>query len=109
MEGTMSKLFFYYSTMAAGKSMEIIKVAYNYEIQGKKVVALTSYLDNRFEVGRIWSRAGFEKEALIYNNDTNIRNLILALNEKPRSVIIDEAQILKKEQVLQLWRVTVDK
>ncbi|HLQ95893.1 MAG TPA: thymidine kinase [Pseudogracilibacillus sp.] len=104
----MSKLFFYYSTMAAGKSMEIIKVAYNYEIQGKKVVALTSYLDNRFEVGRIWSRAGFEKEALIYNNDTNIRNLILALNEKPTSVLIDEAQFLTKEHVLQLTELADD-
>src|SRR5699024_2147532 len=79
MEENMSKLLFYFSTMAAGKSMEIIKVAYNYEIQGKKVVALTSHLDNRFEVGRIWSRAGFEKEAFIYKNDTNIRDLILNL------------------------------
>ena len=54
----MAKLFFYYSTMAAGKSLEIIKVAYNYEIQGKKVVAFTSHLDDRHEKGKIWSRAG---------------------------------------------------
>ena len=104
----MAKLFFYYSTMAAGKSMEIIKVAYNYEIQGKKVVALTSHLDNRFEVGRIWSRAGFEKEAFIYKNDTNIRDLILNLHEKPTSVLIDEAQFLTKEHVLQLTELADD-
>lgn len=104
----MAKLFFYYSTMAAGKSMEIIKVAYNYEVQGKKVVALTSHLDNRFEVGRIWSRAGFEKEAFIYRNDTNIRDLVLNLSEKPTSVLIDEAQFLTKEHVLQLTELADD-
>src|SRR5699024_9536139 len=85
---SMAKLFFYYSTMAAGKSMEIIKVAYNYEVQGKKVVALTSHLDNRFEMGKIWSRAGFEKDAHTYNNDTDIKQFILDLQTRPTSVLI---------------------
>lgn len=98
----MSKLFFYYSTMAAGKSFEIIKVAYNYEIQGKKVVALTSHLDDRHEKGKIWSRAGFEMEAQLFDTETNIKQFILALPEKPTSVLIDEAQFLKREQVVQL-------
>ncbi len=98
----MAKLFFYYSTMAAGKSMEIIKVAYNYDIQGKKVVTLTSQLDDRFEVGKIWSRAGFEMEAYTYAHDTNIADFILSLEKQPASVLIDEAQFLTKEHVLQL-------
>src|SRR5699024_6089606 len=98
----MAKLFFYYSSMAAGKSMEIIKVAYNYEVQGKKVVAFTSHLDNRFEVGKIWSRAGFEKEAFIYQNSTNLKQLVLELQTRPTSVLIDEAQFLTKKQVIQL-------
>jgi len=98
----MAKLFFYYSTMAAGKSMEIIKVAYNYDIQGKKVVTFTSQMDDRFEVGKIWSRAGFEMEAYTYAHDTNIADFILSLEKRPASVLIDEAQFLTKEQVIEL-------
>jgi thymidine kinase len=104
----MAKLFFYYSTMAAGKSMEIIKVAYNYEVQGKKVIALTSHLDHRFEVGKIWSRAGFEMDAHTYKAQTNICELILGLDVLPTSVLIDEAQFLTREQVIQLTQLVDD-
>ena len=38
----MAQLFFRYSTMNAGKSIELIKVAYNYEERGKHVLVLTS-------------------------------------------------------------------
>lgn len=104
----MAKLFFHYSSMAAGKSMEIIKVAYNYEVQGKKVVVLTSQIDDRFEVGKIWSRAGFAKDAYTYKTDTDIKAFILQCKEQPTSVLIDEAQFLSKEQVLQLTELVDD-
>ena len=104
----MAKLFFHYSTMAAGKSMEIIKVSYNYEVQGKGVVTLTSHLDDRFETGKIWSRTGFERTAYTFNETTNIKDFILDLDEKPHSLLIDEAQFLNKEQVLQLTELADD-
>lgn len=104
----MAKLFFHYSSMAAGKSMEIIKVAYNYEVQGKKVVVLTSQIDDRFEVGKIWSRAGFTKEAHTYKPDTDIKAFILKCSEQPTSVLIDEAQFLSRQQVLQLTELVDD-
>lgn len=104
----MAKLFFYYSTMAAGKSLEIIKVAYNYEVQGKKVIALTSHLDDRFEKGKIWSRAGFQMDAYIFDNELNMKEFVLNLQETPTSVLIDEAQFLKKEQVVQLTELVDD-
>lgn len=104
----MAKLFFHYSTMAAGKSMEIIKVAYNYDIQGKKVVTLTSQIDDRMEIGKIWSRAGFEMKAFTYRTSTNIKTFILGLEMQPTSVLIDEAQFLTKEQVLQLTELVDD-
>ena len=34
----MAQLYYRYSTMNAGKSIELIKVAYNYEERGKKDV-----------------------------------------------------------------------
>ncbi|MBO1003717.1 thymidine kinase [Pseudogracilibacillus auburnensis] len=98
----MAKLFFYYSTMAAGKSMEIIKVAYNYEVQGKKVVAITSKLDNRYESGKIWSRAGFEMDAYTFDVHTDMKDLVLSMETRPTSVLIDEAQFLNKKQVIEL-------
>ena len=45
----MSQLYYRYSTMNAGKSLEIIKVAYNYEESGKQVLALVPQVD---EIGR---------------------------------------------------------
>jgi len=44
----MSKLYFRYSTMGAGKSLDLLKTAYNYEERDKLVVLLTSSIDNRW-------------------------------------------------------------
>ncbi len=101
----MAKLFFHYSTMSAGKSLEIIKVAYNYEVQNKQVLILTSQLDDRYQVGKVWSRTGFEKDALLFNQTTNLIQLVSNLKEKPNSILIDEAQFLTKEQVIQLTEI----
>src|SRR5699024_12415608 len=98
----MSKLFFYYSTMSAGKSMEIIKVAYNYQVQGKKVVTMNSALDNRYAQGKIWSRAGFSIDAHIYEENTNIQNCITSFDELPASLLIDEAEFLSEVKVIPL-------
>src|SRR5699024_11915820 len=93
-----------YSTMSAGKSLEIIKVAYNYEVQDKKVLILTSRLDNRHQVGKIWSRTGFEKEAATFNQATNILEYVLQHIDLPTTVLIDEAQYITKKQVIELTK-----
>ena len=41
----MAQLYYRYGTMNSGKTIEILKVAYNYEEQGKGVVIMTSALD----------------------------------------------------------------
>ncbi|PEG97727.1 thymidine kinase, partial [Lactobacillus sp. UMNPBX8] len=43
----MSQLFFRYGAMSSGKTIEILKVAHNYEAQGRKIALMTSGLDNR--------------------------------------------------------------
>ncbi|MBM0887632.1 hypothetical protein JQN32_26355 [Escherichia coli] len=43
----MAQLYYRYGTMNSGKTIEILKVAYNYEEQGKGVVIMTSALDTR--------------------------------------------------------------
>ncbi len=54
----MAQLYYKYSTMNAGKSIELIKVAYNYEERGKRVLVMTPAIDDRDGVGRITSRVG---------------------------------------------------
>lgn len=43
----MSKLFFYYSTMNAGKSANLLQASFNYKEQGFKTVLFTFNKDNR--------------------------------------------------------------
>ena len=48
----MAQLYYRYSTMNAGKSIELIKVAYNYEERGKRVLTLVPAVDDRY--GTTW-------------------------------------------------------
>ena len=106
----MAQLFYKYSTMNAGKSIELLKVAYNYEERGKRVLCLTPSVDDRKGVGLISSRVGLEREAIPVDEDTNILNLFLEENERHPvdCVLIDECQFLKKHQVLELAHVVDD-
>lgn len=100
----MAQLYYRYSTMNAGKSIELIKVAYNYEERGKNVLTLVPSVDDRYGVGLITSRIGVQREALIVKDDTDILNLYLRENEKRKidCVLIDECQFLKKHHVQEL-------
>src|SRR5699024_11283839 len=93
-----------YKQMSARKSLDIIKVVYNYEEQDKKVLILTSMLDNRHQVGKIWSRTGFEKEAATFNQATNKLEYVLQHKDFSTTVLIDEAQFLTKKQVIELTK-----
>ena len=61
--------------MNAGKSLDLLKVAYNYEERGQEVLLLTSGLDNRYGLGKITSRVGLEKDAIMINKETNVLDL----------------------------------
>ena len=100
----MAQLYYRYSTMNAGKSIELIKVAYNYEERGKRVLALTPSVDDRFGVGVIASRIGVQREAVAINDDTNILELFMKENKKNPidCVLVDESQFLKKHHVQEL-------
>ncbi|MGT2925648.1 thymidine kinase [Streptococcus cuniculipharyngis] len=101
----MAQLYYKYGTMNSGKTIEILKVAYNYEEQGKPVVIMTSALDTRDDFGVVSSRIGMRREALPISDDTNIYDYVEGLDPKPYCVLIDESQFLKKHHVYQLARV----
>ncbi|MFX3617580.1 MAG: thymidine kinase [Sporolactobacillus sp.] len=101
----MAQLFFKYGAMNSGKSIEIIKVAHNYEEQGKSVLLFTSGLDDRDEVGAISSRIGFKRSAIPIFSDTDIFCIVDGYKPKPHCVLVDEAQFLSKTHVLQLAKI----
>ncbi|KAA8441930.1 thymidine kinase [Weissella paramesenteroides] len=100
----MAQLFFRYGAMASGKSIEILKVAHNYEVQQRRVLLLTSALDNRSGVGEIASRIGMQRAAQAIQTTDDLFELI-SQNKTVAAVLIDEAQFMTKAQVLQLTRV----
>lgn len=101
----MAQLFFKYGAMNSGKSIDILKVAHNYEEQGKPVVLMTSGVDNRSGRGIIASRIGLERKVKPIMDDTNIYDYVNKMDRKIYCVLIDEAQFLKKEHVLQLIKI----
>ena len=104
----MAQLFFRYGAMASGKSIEILKVAHNYETQQRHVLLLTSALDNRSGVGEIVSRIGMQRSALAISDADDLFKLIQDQQDDVAAVLIDEAQFMTKEQVLELTQVVDD-
>jgi len=100
---SVAKLYFRYGTMNSGKSIEVLRTAHNYEEQGKKVLLFTPSADDRYGTGTVASRIGMQKKAVIVDDHTNM--IEMAAVEKPNCILIDEAQFLKKEQVLQLMEI----
>ena len=100
----MAQLYYRYSTMNAGKSIEVIKVTHNYEERGKRVLALVPGVDDRYGKGRITSRIGLSREATIVNDDTNILDIFMQENAHQHidCVVLDECQFLKKHHVEEL-------
>ncbi|MBB1095058.1 thymidine kinase [Limosilactobacillus agrestis] len=101
----MAQLFFKYGAMNSGKSIDILKVAHNYEEQGKPVVLMTSGVDDRSGRGIIASRIGLERKVKPIMDDTNIYDYVNKMDRKIYCVLIDEAQFLKKGHVLQLIKI----
>jgi thymidine kinase len=104
----MAKLYFYYSSMNAGKSTALLQSSYNYRERGMNTLVLTPHLDDRYGIGKVTSRIGLEANATSFRSDADLYELISARNdEEPLNcVLLDEAQFLTKEQVFQLGEVT---
>lgn len=102
----MSKLYFRYGAMGSGKTIDLLKVAYNYKERNQKVLIYTAKIDNRYEVGKITTRIGIQADALTFDSKTNFYRDIKKLEEKPDCILIDEAQFLTKKQAVNLSDVT---
>ena len=104
----MAQLYYRYSSMNAGKSIEVLKIAHNYEEQGKRVLLFNSELDDRYGKGYVASRIGLRREAIPFNRETSFVNTIQAAMSDPRRIhciLIDEGQFLTEKQVQELTQI----
>ncbi len=103
----MAKLYFYYSSMNAGKSTALLQSSYNYRERGMDTLILTPAFDDRYGAGRVVSRIGIEADAHPFRSDEDLFAMIEARNATAplHCVLIDEAQFLSKQQVFELGEV----
>jgi thymidine kinase len=100
----MAKLYFYYSSMNAGKSTSLLQSSYNYRERGMHTMVLAPAIDNRYGKGVVASRIGLKTDATIFDQQQDLFTMISDQHsEKALScVLIDEAQFLNRAQVFQL-------
>ena len=96
----MAKLYFYYSTMNAGKSTSLLQSSHNYRERGMHTLVYTALLDQRGG-GRVHSRIGLTSEARHFARDTELFRDVDAEHARRRvsCVLLDEAQFLTRPQV----------
>ena len=100
----MAKLYFYYSAMNAGKTTTLLQSSHNYAERGMTILLLKPLIDDREGLNVIRSRVGLEAKAMNFEKDDNLLQTIEA-QHKTKSlncVLVDEAQFLTRDQVIQL-------
>lgn len=97
----MAKLYFYYASMNAGKSTTLLQADFNYRERGMRTMLWTGAIDRR---AKICSRIGLEMDANLFDAQTDLAAAIVAEHEGAplACVLVDEAQWLSRDQVLQL-------
>ena len=100
----MAKLYFRYSAMDAGKTLDLLKVAYNYEDRGQHTLVITSSVDRRAGDNKVKSRIGFDKEALSTTIEDNLFELVKQHMQEQTTacVLVDEIHFFNPEQIIQL-------
>lgn len=103
----MAKLHFYYSAMNAGKTTTLLQSNYNYKERGMNTLLFIPSIDTRHALGIISSRIGLEAEAIPFQTSFEFFKYIQKAieNEKINCILVDEAQFLTKQQVMELARV----
>lgn len=102
----MAKLHFKYATMNAGKSIDLMRTAYNYEENGFKVLVMKPKVDTK-SGNRISSRVGLERKVdILIDMEDNIIHLLKGKLDDLYCIFVDEAQFLKEFQVNDLYKVS---
>lgn len=103
----MAKLVYYYGAMNSGKSIALMKDAYNLEEKGYKTLLIKSTVDTKGD-NMIVSRIGLQKRVDIYlrPDESLLSDENLAKYEDLSLILVDEAQFLTGTQIEELWKLT---
>jgi thymidine kinase len=103
----VAKLYFYYASMNAGKSTNLLQADFNYRERGMATMLWTAALDDRSQGQPITSRIGLEANARLFDRHTDLWHEVTATHatDPIACVLIDEAQFLSSEQAWQCARV----
>ncbi len=103
----MAKLYFYYAAMNAGKSTTLLQADYNYRERGMETMLWTAAFDDRLGAGQIGSRIALSAPAATFCNATDLFAAVgKELTRRTLDcLLVDEAQFLSRDHVLQLCRV----
>ena len=103
----MAKLHFKYGTMNSGKSIDLMRTAYNYEEMGYKVLVLKPMIDTKGE-NKLSSRIGMERvvDVLIPLDSLVLPLIKNKITDNLACIFIDEAQFLSKNQIDELFILT---
>ena len=109
------KLYYFYSTMNAGKSATLILKEFQFRQSGSTTFVLKPMVDTRSE-GTIKSRAiKNELSCYVFDKDTDLHKLVFSLMGQHLSqgnklvdicVFVDEVNFITQEQVNQLFELT---
>ena len=100
----MAKLYFFYSTMNAGKSTMLLQASYNYCERGMQSLVLVPAIDDRDGANSVSSRIGLSAPATCFHATDNLFVLVNSVcqSQTVDAIFVDEAQFLEHSQVKQL-------
>ena len=100
----MAQLYFYYSAMNAGKSTTLLQSAYNYQERGMRTLLYAPAIDRRGGEQKIHSRIGIAADAIAFDGRYDFFAAVRREHESDpvHCLLVDEAQFLTPQQVLQL-------
>lgn len=113
----MASLKFFYSSMNAGKTLDLIRTFFNFaktdenhNVISDNIICLTSAKDNRFGKGVISSRPlDTTLSAYAIDETTNlyefIQNVIRERKDKVELILVDESQFFSEKQINHLAKI----
>lgn len=103
----MAKLNFKYGTMNSGKSIDLMRTAYNYEENGFNTLVLKPMIDTK-GIDMLDSRIGLKRKVdILIPKDSMVTPLVLEkLNKNLACIFVDEVQFLSKNQIDELFILT---
>jgi len=102
----MAKLYFYFAAMNAGKSTTLLQADFNYRERGMATMLWTAAHDDRAGAGRIGSRLGLTLDVNAFSRGIDLFEAVSdeLKRRELHCILIDEAQFLTRDHVLQLCR-----